>query len=230
MITLLKKIRRQVNSWFQSLFFDTLVRRIAVRGEIEDAEEIYKYMARGNFGIVSAIQARDEIVPVLTEIRNLRPKVVVEIGTANGGTLFTFTRVASPDALIVSLDLPGGAWGGGYSESRIPLYKAFALPGQEMHLIRDDSHQQRSLDALKKILGHRTIDFLFIDGDHSYEGVSQDYQMFSPLVSRGGIIGFHDIVYADGVKNLWNEIKGEKDFKEYISKGNRKFGIGLITR
>ena len=36
------------------------------------------------------------------------------------------------------------------------------------------------------------IDLLFIDADHSYEGVSRDYKNWAPLVKSGGFIAFHD--------------------------------------
>lgn len=36
------------------------------------------------------------------------------------------------------------------------------------------------------------VDFLFIDGDHEYEGVKSDYQNYAPLMNPGGIIVFHD--------------------------------------
>lgn len=35
-------------------------------------------------------------------------------------------------------------------------------------------------------------DLLFIDADHTYEGVARDFTRYSPLVSPGGIIAFHD--------------------------------------
>ena len=52
------------------------------------------------------------------------------------------------------------------------------------------------LTALKvqKILYKRVIDFLFIDGDHTYEGVKRDFEMCSLLVRKGGIIAFLDTV------------------------------------
>jgi len=51
-------------------------------------------------------------------------------------------------------------------------------------------------------------DFLFIDGDHTYEGVEGDFEMYSPLVRRGGIIAFHDIVPGppENVGCLMNQI------------------------
>ncbi|MEM4674909.1 MAG: class I SAM-dependent methyltransferase, partial [Nitrososphaerota archaeon] len=106
--------------------------------------------------------------------------------------------------------MPGGPFGGGYPEWRIPLYKSFAKEGQRIHLIRADSHDPKTLEIVKRILGDGKLDFLFIDGDHTYEGVKRDFEIYSPLVRRGGIIAFHDIVpgppeNVGGVPTFWNE-------------------------
>ena len=37
-----------------------------------------------------------------------------------------------------------------------------------------------------------SIDFLFIDGDHTYKGMLKDLQLWHPKVKKGGIIGGHD--------------------------------------
>ena len=68
---------------------------------------------------------------------------MIEIGTADGGSLFLFTHGASEDATIISIDLHGGKFGGGCSKRKIPLYKALKLPNQELHLIRADSHDKK---------------------------------------------------------------------------------------
>ena len=45
-----------------------------------------------------------------------------------------------------------------------------------------------------------TIDFIFIDGDHSYEACKADIAAWAPLVKKGGVIAFHDFgSRADGV-------------------------------
>jgi hypothetical protein len=36
------------------------------------------------------------------------------------------------------------------------------------------------------------IDFLFIDGDHSYDGVKKDFDLYSQILSDSGIIMIHD--------------------------------------
>ena len=57
------------------------------------------------------------------------------------------------------------------------------------------------------------INILFIDGDHSYEGVKDDWDNFSPFVVKGGIVYFHDCDNTSpGVVQLFNEIdKGWKN-------------------
>jgi predicted O-methyltransferase YrrM len=183
---------------------------------------------------IRPLQRPMEIRGLLEEVARRRPSTVVEIGTASGGTLFMLTRVASTDATIVSIDLPGGTFGGGYPIWRAPLYRSFARPGQRIHLLRRDSHDPATLDALKLVLGARTVDFLFIDGDHTYEGVKKDYEMYKSLVSPGGMIGFHDIVphrVESGceVNRFWNEIRKDHDSVEIVEDWGMKFGgIGLL--
>ncbi len=57
-----------------------------------------------------------EITKLLEILKDLKPKTILEIGTARGGTLFLFTRIADPEAIIISVDLPGGKFGGGYTK------------------------------------------------------------------------------------------------------------------
>ena len=63
------------------------------------------------------------------------------------------------------------------------------------------------------------VDFLFIDGNHSYESVLCDFLLYYPLVKKGGIIGFHDTKLSEsnvGVPKLISEIRDGK-----FTNGNR---------
>jgi len=142
---------------------------------------------------ISPAQVKEEIMELLKILAKHKPQTILEIGTARGGTLFLFTRVAGSDARIISIDLPGGRFGGGYPEWRIPLYESFAIHNQRVYLIRGDSHAHSTLKRVKGILDQEGLSFLFIDGDHTYEGVKKDFEMYSNLVGEGGIIAFHDI-------------------------------------
>ena len=50
-----------------------------------------------------------------------------------------------------------------------------------------------------------SIDFLFLDGDHSYEGVKNELELWFPKVKIGGIISGHDYSQPCGVKQAVNE-------------------------
>lgn len=56
----------------------------------------------------------------------------------------------------------------------------------------------RSEEAAAGLLAK--VDFLFVDGDHSYEGVSSDIRSWFPKLSAGAVVVFHDYGWAEGVK------------------------------
>ncbi|MDI3545103.1 MAG: 1-O-methyltransferase [Rikenellaceae bacterium] len=60
------------------------------------------------------------------------------------------------------------------------------------------------------------IDLLFIDGDHSYEGVRADVEAWLPKVKDGGIVVFHDIGWAEGVQRVVNEYIKPLQIEEQI--------------
>lgn len=87
-------------------------------------------------------------------------------------------------------------------------------------------------EYLKKFPGKK-FQYIYIDGDHSYAGVSFDYKNFWKRLERGGFISFHDIdeegkkpegVY--GVKKLWQEI-AKSNFIELTGIGS---GLGIIQK
>jgi predicted O-methyltransferase YrrM len=161
--------------------------------------------------ILQACQVASELAALGQILADLRPERAMEIGPAAGGTLFFLTRLASPDATIISIDLPGGRFGGGYGTRRKWVYQRFAHGRQRLHLLQGDSHAPEMLNRVKEVLGGQPLDYLFIDGDHTYRGVSCDFDMYGRLVRKGGVIALHDIVDGDPenvgeVPRFWREI------------------------
>ena len=222
-------LRSIYNSIMRFLFLNLVVSRVKNTGPVADLDELFNLASRGWYGIIAPIQSRNEFISLLRTISNSRPARLLEIGTASGGTLFMFTRIASDEARIVSVDLPGGTFGGGYPPRKIPLYNAFALPGQRLKLIRADSHATETFEQVKDCFDEQPVDFIFIDGDHTYEGVRKDFEMYKKLIKNGGFIAFHDTEYAEGVSRFWSEIKGQYENKwEFISDKGPRYGIGLL--
>jgi predicted O-methyltransferase YrrM len=187
---------------------------------------------------VQSWQIPSEIAGLLRKLEAEPPHTVLEIGTANGGTLFLLTRVAAPDALLISVDLRRGQFGGGYPAWRAPLYRSFAGEAQRVELVVGDSHEPRTGQRVRRLLDGRALDLLFIDGDHSYEGVRQDFADYAPLVRSGGLIAFHDIVpsgpgkHGDpgGVPTFWSELKTtHSDVTELVEDWEwGSCGIGVV--
>jgi predicted O-methyltransferase YrrM len=197
-------------------------------------EEIVDFSFKAANGLIYPGQVRSEFIQILTTVKQLKPKTIVEIGTANGGTLSAWCAMADPSATIISIDLPGGIHGGGYAYWRTLIYRQFTRPRQKLHLIRADSHHADTLAQLRKILPKEGVDFLFIDGDHTYEGVKADFEMYSAFVRPGGLIALHDICEHPPVLNchvdkFWKEISLKHKHSEFIENPRQGgYGIGLI--
>ena len=215
-------------------------RRLRDRAEtVSTVDEILNFMFEFDaFGIrIQPFQSRWELQRLLEEVHRLRPQAMLEIGTANGGSLFGLARVCAPDAHIISVDLPKGDFGGGYPRWKTPLFKSFACGDQRLDLMRADSHDRRTFDEVQTRLNGQMLDFVFIDGDHAYDGVRRDFELYEPLVRPGRIIAFHDIVPLDGdhssqgddpgeVPQFWTHLTATREGKELIDPQSRG-GLGV---
>jgi len=185
-----------------------------------------------------AAQKVRELTPLVREVRALEPRVVVEIGTDLGGTLFVWCQLATADATIVSIDLPGAAFGRREARRTRASIERYARPGQHIHLLEADSHEAQTVERLREVLAGRSIDLLMIDGDHTYEGVRADFELYSAFVGRNGMIVFHDILPSEiaadcEVDRLWSELRGRYRVAEFVDtyddRGRGQWGgLGVI--
>lgn len=121
-----------------------------------------------------------ELVQLLSA---LNPQRCLEIGNACGGTTLVWKAIYPK---VVSVDLyPVGSGDG--------IITMDMFDGVEF--ILEDSHSPKALEQAQKFAPY---DFLFIDGDHTREGVKMDYDMYAPLVRPGGVVAFHDWGYETG--------------------------------
>lgn len=168
-------------------------------------------------------QVRSEILALGNLLKEFAPKRSLEIGTNYGGTLLLLCALSAPRAKIISVDLPYGPFGGGYPRRKAPIFWRFPRNGQTLHLIRADSHAAETKEQVARLLNGEPLDYIFIDADHTYEGVSKDFEMYAPLVRSGGIVAFHDIVtHKPGtdceVERFWNEVKRQYQHREFVER------------
>ena len=73
------------------------------------------------------------------------------------------------------------------------LYRNMSEWNHKWNFIRDYSHsvaEQWRSDGL--VEEAKKLDFLFIDGDHGYASVCQDYDDWVPYLRTGGLLAVHD--------------------------------------
>lgn len=197
----------------------------------------FMFQGKGYYRSMELKQNMLELLGLAHDLRQQPLQRVCEIGTFKGGTLYIWCQLAAPDAHVISVDLPGGQFGGGYSEKSLPFFQSFRQPGQRLDCIRGSSHDAAIREEFRRVLGGAELDFLFIDGDHSLVGVRKDFEFYSQFVRRGGKIGFHDICQRETqadieVHKLWSELKSQFRHQEFIETGKdrRKIGIGILHK
>jgi predicted O-methyltransferase YrrM len=184
-------------------------------------------LGTSGFFRVKTWQRRSEILRLAQRVRERDPKIIVEIGTAYGGTLFIWAHCASEAAITCDIAIKPFV---------IPLYRSFPPPQSRCGIaaLTGDTHQAAFKQRLQKTLGGRPIDFLFIDGDHRLAGVTRDFELYAELVRPGGIIAFHDILEkqpfpGNQVYHLWKKINMNFRHEELIDNPDQiGAGIGII--
>ena len=178
------------------------------------------------------IQVYSEIYNAVKFVQELQPKIIVEIGTNQGGSFVCWALAANPE-FILSIDLPNDIFGTQFHEDERNMQLSRIT--KNAHFISGNSQDALHLITLEKLLDGRKIDFLFIDGDHTEEGVTRDLFMYKHYVKDNGWIAFHDIKNTEFhhtrncfVDTLWNKLDGNKiEFCDYISDS---CGIGFIQK
>lgn len=168
-----------------------------------------------------AIQQPDELAALLEKVIGLNPlAIVVEIGCDAGGTLWAWRQVCTR---VIGITLPVSPPG----EGKYPQ-GLYTLKSHGAEILLADSHDLRTNESLLRLLGDRTVDFLFIDGDHSPEGVIRDFMLYGPLVRPGGLIAVDDVLNPDlRVSEAWAQISNGTR-SEVITGGQDPAGIGLV--
>lgn len=162
-------------------------------------------------------------------IQEVSPKKFVELGTHYGHSYFSFCQS------VVEAGLPtqcyavdtwqGDEHAGKYSEE---LFAGVNAHNKEFHY-SGFSHLLRMTfdDALGKF-ADGSIELLHIDGLHTYEAVSHDFESWLPKLAPGAVVMFHDTQVHErdfGVWKFWEELQARyPNNLEFV----HSYGLGVL--
>lgn len=230
----IKQVTRAIKSVLDVAYWPALLNQRAGLDATENWSDVVQDVCRprGRRRIL-ANQNPAEIGALCELVRPMRPKVIVEIGTSQGGTLYLFSRLIQPGGLIISIDKPGEP--SSVRPVMRAVYRTFGQKSKVQVITLDrDSHAASTHREFEQLLAGRPIDVLFIDGDHSYEGVKADFETYRQWVSPQGLIAMHDIAHADRhrtiqVPRFWNELsKRPYEFQSIVAVPGQSPGIGVV--
>jgi len=156
---------------------------------------------------------------ILNGIGDKKDINILEIGCYDGGSSWYLSNFAKN---MITID------------NNVPCrFDPKSLPCENYQYFGMDSHSPQIEEHLKAY----EWDFVFIDGDHSFEGVKADFYNVLPYLKKGTPVAFHDIVISDFhhthgcyVGEFWEELK-----KEYKATRFSEFktdqawaGIGVV--
>lgn len=152
-------------------------------------------------------QDKHELFWLVNKIqKTLKPKVIVEIGIAWGGSLRYWAEILPDDGLLIGIDLNPktpenlSTWGWDWRGC-----------GKNLQLIIGDSMSPDVTSKASQILEGVKIDFLYLDGSHDPLQVFNEFKHYGELVRYGGAIGFHDINPSMSVQYLFMMIRGRHE-------------------
>jgi predicted O-methyltransferase YrrM len=162
-----------------------------------------------------------ELLKILND-RNEKFKYGLEVGAYDGGSSISLTHFCEN---FITVD--------GNNPLRFDVNRLKQITNYEG--ISANSFNIETINHVKNF-SPNGYDLIFIDGDHTYEGVKKDFENYFPMLNKGGIVFFHDIVDSEYhrsvncyVSKFWDEVKNTYKTLEIKDSDNSDWGgIGVI--
>ena len=170
---------------------------------------------------------RDKIIEILLE---LNPRYALEIGFAGGRHTTTVLSTCPMLKHMMSVDIDFDYQGG---RSKIELIKAEF--GQTIEFIENNSCTLLNDDFFTENF-ENGLDYIFVDGCHSYNGAKCDMRACYPRLNSGGVMLVDDYMSGppdgctiQGVTNAVNDFAKENQlsFETWNVRGK---GLAIFTK
>jgi len=159
-------------------------------------------------------------------VRALKPAVCVEIGSARGKSACFIAQALQENdkGKLYAIDPHNvNAWNDVGSEDTFGVMSGNLRKLNLSHRVEI----VRKTSTVAAVEWNVPIDLLFIDGDHTYEGVRNDWDLFSPHLTKFGVALFHDTIWevAEVDEQFRRKNMGVPSFVEEL----RRAGFPVIT-
>ena len=143
-------------------------------------------------------------------VAQLKPRLLVELGTDRGESYFAFCQSAlenGTDTKCYAIDhWQGDPHAGSYDETTFLAVEAH----NRAHYAAFSTLIRSTFDAAAERFGPESIDLLHIDGHHTEDAVRHDLEIWLPKLRPGGILLLHDVTMRGrdfGVWKVWAELQ-----------------------
>ena len=156
-----------------------------------------------------------------------RPRTFVELGSHHGTSYFAFCQAADSlglDARCFAVDTWKGDEHAGFYDERV-FNKVRAY--NDAHYSGFSSLVRSTFDEATQHFSDGTVDLLHIDGLHTFDAVSHDFDTWLPKLSRRAVVVLHDINVRErgfGVFRLFEKLKETYPCFEFV----HGHGLGVV--
>ena len=156
-------------------------------------------------------QVREEIkaLALILDLHNLTNGTCLEIGLGFFGSTHFLWRLLFDEVITIEKNFERVRE---FGRNTKKYYGKFTLDDKRSKFYNGLSNDEKIVEQIYQ--NHKDINFLFIDGNHTYASALADFLLYYPLVKRGGIIAFHDTVYTKGynedVPRLMDDLRSGK--------------------
>ena len=145
-------------------------------------------------------QVYEEILTFSYWMAGFKPNNILEIGF-KGSTFHIFSELSTGKKAAVDI----------FDDGRIKTAH-YMMYGEDFKLFIEDSQTEETRDKVKEFCSE--YDLIFIDGNHTYDAVMRDFELYKELLSPRGFVVFHDIdpehVFKDNyggeVYRFWEDL------------------------
>lgn len=181
-------------------------------------DDLWRYVVKRS-ACFPVVQERSELEHVFNLIKGC--KSYLEIGTAEGNSLYVLSHALEPDSKIVCVD-----YGENHTQPFQEEIRQLLSDKHEVAMFHGDSTNPDTLPYSYKDKAIRGYDVVLIDGGHDFATVQSDCLMYAGLATK--YVLFHDIKMPEVKQAVDWYLERYKTGKYYEFINSETMGYGII--